>query len=240
MSAAVLSARAKGSLRCRGVRSPPPHPLAAVLSAAAAGRFPAVDGSTEVLRPDDDGTRAVVAFTGHAYVLADIAPTIPGGTAGGYGGALAPAVLAALAGDTHDVGSTDVVMVAAPPEVAASTPGDALVELGPDDVRRHHPRVQRALAHRRAVRVFADHDGVVVLGRGLVGRLELSLELFDADSVSVGAGRRLIRAGLARAPAGAPCWAQVAAGNARSLRAFLAAGFVPVGAEVLIVARSSR
>ena len=41
-------------------------------------------------------------------------------------------------------------------------------------------------------------------------------------------------AGLARLPAGEHCWAQVAPGNAASLRAFLACGFVPVCSEVLI------
>ncbi|NUR85978.1 MAG: GNAT family N-acetyltransferase, partial [Nonomuraea sp.] len=32
-----------------------------------------------------------------------------------------------------------------------------------------------------------------------------------------------------------PLWAQVAPGNAASVRAFLAAGYVPIGAEALLV-----
>ena len=75
---------------------------------------------------------------------------------------------------------------------------------------------------------------MVVLGRGLVGRRELSVELFDPSAVSSGAGRRLIAAGLRCVPVGEWCWAQVAPGNARSLRAFLACGFTPIGSEVLI------
>ena len=47
------------------------HPLARILDHAADGRFPAADGGVDVLAPDEDGTRAVVALTGHAYVLAD-------------------------------------------------------------------------------------------------------------------------------------------------------------------------
>lgn len=39
---------------------------------------------------------------------------------------------------------------------------------------------------------------------------------------------------LATVPGGAPLWAQVAPANAASMRAFLAAGFVPVGAEALL------
>ena len=35
-------------------------------------------------------------------------------------------------------------------------------------------------------------------------------------------------------PPGTPVWAQVAPANAASVRAFLAAGFRPVGAEVLL------
>ncbi|MFC7720642.1 hypothetical protein [Nonomuraea recticatena] len=53
-----------------------------------------------------------------------------------------------------------------------------------------------------------------------------------------GAGRRLALA--ARRLCDAPLWAQIAPGNAASLRAFLAAGFAPMGAEALLVAAESR
>ena len=95
-----------------------PHPLAAILERAAAGPFPAADGGTDVLPADDDGGFAIVAFTGHAYVLADVDPTelakrqtdASGG--GGFGGALAPAVQQWLAGDDREIGSIDVVLAA--------------------------------------------------------------------------------------------------------------------------------
>jgi L-amino acid N-acyltransferase YncA len=97
-----------------------------------------------------------------------------------------------------------------------------------------HPRVARALHQRQHVQVYTDAQerGVVALGRGLAGRWELSLEL-DPSARGRGLGRQLIVAGRALVPADEPVFAQVAPGNARSLRAFLAAGFRPIGAEVL-------
>ena len=56
-----------------------------------------------------------------------------------------------------------------------------------DGVLAEHRRVARALRHRRDVEVVVEPDGVVVLGRGLVGRRELSVELFDPAAV---VGRR--------------------------------------------------
>ena len=44
-----------------------------------------------------------------------------------------------------------------------------------------HPRIARARAHRTEVRVFEDARGLVVLGRGLAGRLELSLEVYSHE-----------------------------------------------------------
>jgi hypothetical protein len=48
------------------------------------------------------------------------------------------------------------------------------------------------------------------------------------------AGRRLAAAAPALVPPGEPLWARVAPGNVASVRAFLAAGYRPVGAEVLL------
>ena len=45
----------------------------------------------------------------------------------------------------------------------------------------------------------------------------------------------MIGEGLGLVPAGDLVWAQVAPGNAASLRAFLTCGFFPIGSEVLIV-----
>jgi hypothetical protein len=205
------------------------HPFAAILEAAAGGRFPPADGGVDVLPPHDDRTWAVVAFTGHAYVLADVgANEVVARGADGFGGALHPAVLAWLADDGREIGSIDVVLAAR--GVGGAAPPVTRV----DEAIAEHARVQRALRHRREVEVVVEPDGVAILGRGLVGRRELSVELFDSAAPSVGAGRALIAAGLRSVPVGEWCWAQVAPGNARSLRAFLACGFVPIGSEVLI------
>jgi hypothetical protein len=210
------------------------HPLAAVLTAAAAGRFPASDGGVEVLPPDAAGTHAVVEFTAHSYVLTDLpAERLSELGVHGFGGCTHPDVLRHLAGPHGWIGSLDAVLV------ATARRGGALPDR--DDLE-HHPRVVRARAHRRDVRVLGDDRGMVTLGRGLADRLEISVELTGAaggdrraaTAAGTGAGRALIAGGLAAAPSGELVWAQVSPGNAASLRAFLAAGFVPVGSEVLV------
>jgi hypothetical protein len=202
------------------------HPLLGVLGAAAEGRFPAVDGAVEVLPPDRDGLRAVVAFTGHAYVLAPVEPReLASRGADGFGGATRADVLVWLAGPGTRIGSLDVVLV------ARGEPGPTVPRRADLD---DHPRVKRAIGYRTDVEVYGDDAGLVVLGRGLAGRKELSVELLDPGLAGQGHGRRLIGAGLAHVAPGEHCWAQVAPGNAASLRAFLACGFVPVGSEVLI------
>jgi hypothetical protein len=212
------------------------HPLVAILDAAAAGRFPPADGGVQVLPPDPGGTVAVVALTGRAYVLADVRPeNVVARGADGFGGALDPALLLWLAGDDRHIGSIDVVLVRR--GAGGGVPMDSLRRTDGHD---EHPRVRRARGHRRNLEVYADTDGVVMLGHGLVGRRELSVELFDPGAASAGAGRRLIAAGLTRVGSEEWCWAQVAAGNARSLRAFLACGFVPVGSEVLLTGHDGR
>jgi hypothetical protein len=182
-----------------------------------------------VLPPDADGTHAVVELTGHSYVLTDRAPAdVLARGVDGFGGSTQPDVLRWLAGPQGAIGSLDVVLV------ATARPGDRLAER--HDLN-HHPRVERAHLHRRDVRVFGDDRGLLTLGRGFTGRFELSVELHDGIGRNDGAGRRLIAAGLAAAPVGQRVWAQVAPGNAASLRAFLACGFVPIGSEVLITSR---
>ena len=205
------------------------HPLAAILTAAAAGRFPPADGLFDVLAPDDHGTHAVIELTGHSYVLTDrAAADLLALGAHGFGGCTHPDVLRWLAGPDGWIGSLDAVLV------ATARPGDPLDERHDLD---HHPRVVRARAHRREVRVFGDDRGLLTLGRGLAGRLELSVELHEGTDRGGGVGRNLIGAGLSVAAPGDLVWAQVSPGNAASLRSFLACGFVPIGSEVLLTSR---
>lgn len=119
----------------------------------------------------------------------------------------------------------DVLLLA---PAAAGDPGVELAEVPDAD----HPRVRRARRYRDELRVFTVAGGVLVLGRGLAGRAEVAVEV-DPAYRGRGLGRRL--AGAARALATGPLWAQVAPGNAASLRAFLAAGYRPVGQEALLV-----
>jgi L-amino acid N-acyltransferase YncA len=81
--------------------------------------------------------------------------------------------------------------------------------------------------------VHGDGTGLVTIGRGLVDRLEVSVEVIGSQAR--GAGRHLIRESLGLIPRDDVVFAQVAPGNAASLRAFLSCGFTPIGAETLVV-----
>jgi RimJ/RimL family protein N-acetyltransferase len=204
------------------------HPLGAALLAAAEGRFPPVDGLAELVSLDPAGTCAVVCFTGHAFVLSDRpAGELAAFAPDGFGAALDPRLLVHLAGGAGAIGSIDVVMVR-----RGTGGGSSLVECA--DLE-DHPRVRRSRHHRRDVRVLGDERGLVTIGRGLVDRIEISVELTGAGH-GAGAGRALIADGLAGLGRDELVFAQVAPGNAASLRTFLACGFVPVASEVLIEA----
>ncbi len=121
--------------------------------------------------------------------------------------------------------------------VADPLPGDpspALRELADPD----HPRVRRALRRRDGVRVWAADGGVLVLGRGVADRWETAIEV-DEDVRHRGLGGELTRTASHLVPDGRPVCSQRATGNARSIRAFQAAGFHPVGAESLMVPRGA-
>jgi GNAT superfamily N-acetyltransferase len=206
-----------------------PHPLLQWFHDAADGRHPPVDGGVTFLPMLDDGREAVIAFTGHAVIasrlgsddLVDLRPD-------GFGGALAPSVLLRLAaGGT--IGVNDVTMVARGTGPAGH--GGVVLER----TRRwdHHPRVEHARLVRRAVAVYGDERGFVTIGGGLGGRLELSIEIVDAHR-GTGHGRWLLDQARKLVANGAPLFAAVAPGNARSLRSFLAAGFVPIASEILL------
>lgn len=203
-----------------------PHPLLSVLLAAADGSFPPVDGRVRFVPPPRAGLQAVVSFTGHAIIATDL-PRHGFATFAldGYGAALAPQVLQHLAGPGGEVGCIDVVLVA-----RGLAGGDIPLRTDLDD----HPRVRRARRLRQHVRVYGDERGLVTLGAGLAGRTELSVECPDGRQGQGGAGRSLIRNSLGLVARDQPVFAAVSPGNARSLRAFLAVGFVPLGSEVLI------
>jgi hypothetical protein len=205
------------------------HPLRELLEAAADGRFPPPDGLVDVQAPMPGGHHAVVEFTGHAVILTDHEPEDAARRgADGFGGATHPDVVQWLAGPGGWIGSHDVVLV-------ARGTGDGTLPLS--SAHDDHPRVLRSLEHRRDVRVHADRSGIVTIGRGLVDRIEMSIERLPG--AKPGAGRWLIAQGCGAVPPGQLVWAQVAPGNAASLRAFLSCGFTPIGAEILLSPRRS-
>ncbi|QMU75669.1 hypothetical protein GXW83_07885 [Streptacidiphilus sp. PB12-B1b] len=206
-----------------------PHPLLRLLLDAADGRFPPVDGAVTVLPGLGRGIECSVAFTGHAVVATDLPEAaVRAQGPNGFGGSLAPDFLRWLAGPQGTIGEIDVVLVARGTRVPHSTSRLTLRR----DVEQH-PRVRYARAVRTRVEVYGDARGYVTLAQGLAGRRELSIEVDDPGSAA-GAGRSLLADALALVPQGEPVFAAVSPGNARSLRAFLAAGFVPVGSETLL------
>lgn len=207
--------------------------LITALHHAAYGRFPSDDGSVRVLPSPPGRSDAVVAFTAHHIVAASVDPDevlsrLPNDD---LSAPLNAGFLMWLAERLNSPpGSLDVVLASVEPSSA---------EL-PDLVEREdlsdHPRVVRAIRYREHVRVFFDPDekGVVILGKGLAGRLEVSIEV-NPVMRGRGLGTELARQARSLAPPDEPLFAQVAPGNAASLRAFLDAGFRPLGAEVLFV-----
>jgi hypothetical protein len=171
---------------------------------------------------------AVLSFTAHHVVAADV----PAGEVLGrvdpqdLKGPLAPGVLAWLAERTGLVaGSLDVVLAWVPGREADAVPVQEVEPVA-------HPRVDRAGRWRSELRVFEGEGGMVVIGRGVAGRLELSVEV-EPGRRDRGLARRLAAGALRAATPGEPVFAQVAAANAASLRALQPAGFAAVGAEVL-------
>ena len=179
-----------------------------------AGRFPPVDGRVEVVPALGPGLRAVVSFTGHAYVatdqsagrlprltFADLAPD-------GFGQALDPAVL--LRSGRADRPSRRPRRDAGVDRDRAGGDGPRpdIDEDGEGLARRtdldDHPRVRHARAIRRDVRVYADERGLVTLSLGLAGRLELSIEVSESLQGN-GVGRSLLRDGRRWSRPGSRC-----------------------------------
>jgi hypothetical protein len=203
--------------------------LAELLRDAADGRFPAADGGVTVLPQPSARDAGVLGFTAHAVVFADVDPEwvtaqLPPGD---LGAPLGPPFLQALSAATNRrPGSIDMLCV------ADSLPGPPPLDLTPD-CDHEHPRVARALNYRDQVQAWQAEGGVVLLGKGVAGRWETAIEV-DEDRRARSLGRTLARAARHLIPENERLWAQVAPANAASVRAFLAAGFVPVGAEILL------
>lgn len=204
----------------------PSHPLVAILSDAAAGEFPPRDGAVLITGPPPGPTQAVVSFTA-SHVIATSAPSEEIRSRldpDDLGAALGAGFLSWLGERIgRRVGSLDVVLAA---------PGTG----SPPDWERiedeAHARVRRALRYRDEVAVYRSGPGTIVLGNGLAGRREVAVDV-ERPARDRGRGTLLAREARGLVPEGSPLFAQVAPGNAASLRAFLAAGYRIIGAEVL-------
>jgi hypothetical protein len=204
-------------------------PLAGLFARLADGHVPPADAGVAVL-PAPLGARAVVVGgTAWHVVAADVDPEWVAKSVADdpIAAPLGARFLSALADRIGaEPGHLDVVLVAPP------APASHGLDLRPAEI--DHPRVQRALLYRSDVRMWTTPDGagLLVLGRGVAGRMEVGLEV-DPAARERGLGTALAAAAPVLVPDGEPLWAQVAPANTASLRAFLAAGYRPVGAEVL-------
>ncbi|KUN75022.1 GNAT family N-acetyltransferase [Streptomyces griseoruber] len=205
-----------------------------ILDGAAHGVFPPEDGRTTVVPQMSPRDAGILAFTAHSVVFTDEDPqwvydTLRAVDCDALSASMNPRFLAALMERTGRTAETvDAMLVGSP--LPGGPPALPLTEI--ED--RDHPRIRYALRRRHEVRAWSADGGVLVTGRGIGGRLEVSVEV-DEPLRHRGLGRLLVTA--ARRLADEPVWAQVAPGNARSVRAFQAAGYVPVGAELLLTAR---
>jgi GNAT superfamily N-acetyltransferase len=203
--------------------------LAALLAEVARGVYPPPDGSVTVLPQPSPRDAGVLAFTAHAVVFADVdAAWVTGQLPpGDLAAPMSPPFLVSLCAKLgRRVHTIDMLCVAAPlsgPPAVALTPVTAST----------HPRVSRAWRYRDQVRAWEADGGVVILGAGVAGRWEVAVEV-SPQARGRGLGRELAAAARHLVPPDAPLWAQVSPGNAASVRAFLAAGYRPVGAEALL------
>jgi GNAT superfamily N-acetyltransferase len=205
--------------------------LLRLLHDAASGTPPPADGLVEVWPAPAGPVDAVLGFTAHHVVAAGVDPDLvaawlPDEDLSAPMGAAFLGWLGERLGSRP--GSLDVVLAA---EGLGGTPPLKLVP-GVDLDR--HGRVARALRYRDDLEVWTAEGGagVLVLGRGLAGRREVAFEVEPAWR-NRGLGRLLVAAARQLSPPGEPLFAQVAPGNVASLRVVEAAGFRPVGAEVL-------
>jgi GNAT superfamily N-acetyltransferase len=205
--------------------------LLTLLQDAARGAPPPEDGAVEVWPAPPGPVDAVLAFTAHHVIAAGVDPglvaaRLPAGDLSAPVGAPFLGWLGERLGSRP--GSLDVVLAAE--GLGGPPPLELTRVVGLDQ----HRRVARSLRYRDHLEVWTAQEGagLLVLARGLGGRRELAFEV-DPARRNRGLGRLLATAARHLTSPGEPLFAQVAPGNAASLRAVTAAGFHPIGAEVL-------
>ncbi|GAA3048231.1 GNAT family N-acetyltransferase [Kitasatospora albolonga] len=211
--------------------------LKTILDAAAAGRFPAPDGSVTVLPQPSPRDAGVVAFSAHAVVFTDQDPewvraAVAAAPADVFAAPMNPHFLAGFADRTGRRMDTIDLLSA-----GSRLPGEPPLPLTPV-ADRDHPRLVRALAYREDVRAWTAPGGVLILGRGVAGRWECAVEV-SPEARGKGLGRALALSARHLLPEGDHVWAQQAPGNVNSVRTFQSAGFRPIGSEALLIPRQA-
>lgn len=209
-----------------------------MLASAVHGSGPPADFETALLPRPPGPVSAVLAFTGHHVVAADVDRPWLDDAIHDHGGAdfttahRAPFLTALGARIGARPGHLDLVLALRP---GAAVRGAQHLELAPlPRTGAAHPRLSRAHDYRHEVHAWQtpDGDGILTVGRGLAGRWEASFEV-TPTARRRGLGRALAAAARRLVPSDQPVYAQVSPGNVASMRAVLAAGYVPIGAEVL-------
>jgi hypothetical protein len=216
------------------------HSLARLLHAAARRSFPPSDGTVEVFPALPGPCDIALAFTGYSVVAADVPEDwvrehVPAGWVAEqqHHGTLSVHFLGALA-DRLGVAPPGINIL-----LAAQKPPQA----GPRAGLRPSSRARSDwAAYRSDVVCYEDADGggVINLGRGPGGRLDLWIELEGADrpwlrASTVVRGKDLLEAARTIAPD--DLFASVPSYDGRALRTFLAGGFRAIGAEALFLTR---
>ena len=218
--------------------------LGDLMADLAAGRMPPADARVVVVPAPSTTHAAVLAFTAHHVVAADV-PDAWVQERTKHDPFTAPTSPEFLLELGHRIGrpagTVDVVFAAPAATPPAATPPGATPDTLP--VREIEPsaaehRVKRALRYRRGVRTWqtTDGTGLLVIGRGLGGRWEASYEV-TPGARGRGLGRRLAATARTLIPPGDTAFLQASPGNTASMRAAIGAGYIVLGAEVLFGGR---
>jgi hypothetical protein len=208
--------------------------LSALLANVASGQYPPADGRVDVIAQPCGRDAGVISLTGYAVVFADtdpdwVAAQLPrGDLSAPLSASFLHTLSQRLGRHTHSVD-----MLTCADGLPGPPPADLRLSELTASGGATHPRIARAMRYRDDVRAWRAAGGVVLLGRGVAGRFEVAIEV-DPARRDRGLGARLAAAARHLVPAGHALWAQIAPANAASVRAFLAAGYRPVGAEALL------
>lgn len=218
------------------------HPVATLLDDAAAGFFPPPDGSVRVCPSPGGVCDVVLAFTGYAVVAGEVEPSwVHRHVRQAFSGehehhpVLAPHFLAALAQRLGSLPAGVSMLLAATP-IGADADGE-LTRGGPEPPSWADYREDVANFRYRG---YAG-GGSISVGRGPAGRWDVWIGHINdpgGRSSATVRGRELLHAAKALVPPRTPLFASVPIHSARSIRMALAAGFRPLGAEVLFPTRA--